>query len=315
MIEVKVLSYDTTVSFDVFNDSRFDDHYSLASSSMYEFINTLRLKDDVTVTLSTGQKRCCPKIIKPLSNYKTSPFPYQLDGIKYGLSGHNKWLLLDAPGLGKTLQLIYLAQELREQQGLQHCLIICGINTLKTNWKNEIEKHSDLTCRILGERLTRKGNFVIGGIQERLNQLKDPIEEFFVITNIESLREDKIVQAILKNKNNKFDMIVVDEIHKCLSYDSILQTNLGKLSIGDIVEKQIDCTVLSFNEKTQVTEYQPVESYHKELLTVPLVELTVNTPNGSRTLTCTADHEIFTYNRGYVKAASLTDTDEVEVDI
>ena len=43
------------------------------------------------------------------NKFKTKPYKYQLDGINYGMqSNHNKWLLLDAPGLGKSLQMIYL---------------------------------------------------------------------------------------------------------------------------------------------------------------------------------------------------------------
>jgi SWI/SNF-related matrix-associated actin-dependent regulator 1 of chromatin subfamily A len=163
-----------------------------------------------------------------LQEYPTTPFSYQVDGIQYGLN-HDKWLLLDAPGLGKTLQLTYLAKELKERHNLKHCLIVCGINTLKTNWKREIEKHSDLTCRILGQRINRKGRLVIDGIQQRIEQLKSPIKEFFVITNIETLRDEKIVKALLKSTPNKFDMIVVDEIHTCKSNTSSQGANLLKL--------------------------------------------------------------------------------------
>ena len=160
--------------------------------------------------------------------YKTTPFDYQLEGIHWGLK-HNSWLLLDAPGLGKSLQLMYLAQELKERHNIQHCLVICGINTLKTNWKAEIEKHSDLSCTILGQRINRKGKLVIDGVDKRVQHLLNPIEEFFVITNIETLRSDKIINAINKNKNNKFDMIVLDEAHVCKSTTSQQGKNLLKL--------------------------------------------------------------------------------------
>ena len=162
-----------------------------------------------------------------LEDYKTNPFSYQQEGIQYGLN-HNKWLLLDAPGLGKTLQLTYLAQELKHRKNIEHCLIICGINTLKTNWKKEIQKHSDLSCMILGERVNTKGRTVFEGVQYRLNQLNNPIDEFFVITNVETLRDDKIVKALNKGKN-KFDMIIFDEIHTCKSPTSQQGKNLLKL--------------------------------------------------------------------------------------
>lgn len=201
--------------------------WEMPLTNLAEFLDRVCVHDQILLQLQEYQEKETVKY--DLLEYPTKPFSYQEDGIQYGLN-NNKWLLLDAPGLGKTLQLTYLAQELKERQGLQHCLIICGINTLKTNWKNEIEKHSNLTCRILGQRITKRGNLVVDGIAERLKQLKEPIEEFFVITNVETLRDDKIVQAILKNKYNKFDMIVVDEIHKCKSNQSQQGKNLLKLN-------------------------------------------------------------------------------------
>ena len=171
-----------------------------------------------------------PDNIFELSTYKTTPYQYQLEGIQYGLN-HAKWLLLDAPGLGKTLQLIYLAQELKEREGLKHCLIVCGLNTLKNNWKDEIHKHSDLSCMILGERFQpRKKAIRNGSVQERLEDLRNPIEEFFIITNIETLRNDEIIKELKKNKTNKIDMIVLDEGHVCKSPTSTQGKNLLKLN-------------------------------------------------------------------------------------
>lgn len=173
-----------------------------------------------------------PEVIKKkpkLGKFITKPFEYQLEGIEFGLA-HDKWLLLDAPGLGKSLQLIYLAQELKRTQHIDHCLIICGVNTLKYNWVNEIQKHSDLSCKILGQKITKSGKLKIGSIADRVEDLKNPIKEFFVITNIETLRDDNIIKQLNKNKVNKFDCIFVDEIHKCKSSSSTQGNHLLKLS-------------------------------------------------------------------------------------
>ena len=164
-----------------------------------------------------------------LSNFKTTPYQYQKEGINFGLN-HSKWLLLDAPGLGKSLQMIYLAQELKRRENIEHCLIICGINTLKHNWKKEIQTHSDLSCRILGERINRKGNVKIGSVNDRLEDLKNPIEEFFVVTNIETIRNTDILKELTKGKANKFDMIVADELHMMKSPTSQQGKNFLKLS-------------------------------------------------------------------------------------
>jgi len=194
-------------------------------TSLSLMLPTLNSYDDVKIELLPDKHKKEKKF--ELADYKTTPFSYQQDGIQYGLN-HDKWLLLDAPGLGKTLQLTYLAQELKERKNIEHCLIICGINTLKTNWKKEIQKHSNLSCMILGERVNTKGKTVFEGVQYRLNQLNNPIDEFFVITNVETLRDDKIVKALNKGKN-KFDMIIFDEIHVCKSPTSIQGKNLLKL--------------------------------------------------------------------------------------
>lgn len=189
-------------------------------------LDMLCLHDDIELNLC--ELKIEPDIKYELSDYKTKPFPYQEEGIQFGLN-HDKWLLLDVPGLGKTLQLIYLAQELKEKRGLKHCLVLCGINTLKTNWEKEIKKHSDLSCTILGKRISKKGKIIFGGLDARLKQLNSEIEEFFVITNIETIRDDRVVKAIL-NGPNDFDMIVLDEAHVCKNSTSHQGENLLKLN-------------------------------------------------------------------------------------
>ena len=190
-----------------------------------QVIDKLCIYDDIDLRLC--QLTFEEDTIYTLSDYPTKPFSYQEDGIQFGLN-HDKWLLLDPPGLGKTLQLIYLAEELKKRSNIEHCLIICGINSLKTNWKREIQKHSTLDCKILGETISKKGKIKYGGISERLTQLNNPIKEFFVITNIETLRDKRIVKSINKGKN-KFECIFVDEIHTCKSSTSQQGANLLKL--------------------------------------------------------------------------------------
>lgn len=161
------------------------------------------------------------------SNYYMKPYAYQLEGIQYGLN-HKSWLLLDEAGLGKTYQIIHIAEELYKQGKIKHCLIICGINNLKYNWKKEIKKHSNLSATILGERINRKGKSVIGSVEARCEHILSDIEEFFVITNIETLRKDEVISAFKKSRTS-FDMIVVDEIHACKSVNTDQGNNLLKL--------------------------------------------------------------------------------------
>lgn len=199
--------------------------WEIPISELPIFIDAVNIIDDIEVSFLEQKDQLSKEI--ELSDFKTNPFNYQKDGIKYGLQ-HDKWLLLDPPGLGKTLQVLYIAEELKRTKNIEHCLIICGVNTLKSNWKKEIEKHSKLTGKILGERLTKKGTLQYGGIAERLKDLKNPIEEFFIITNIETLRNKDIIKE-LNSGSNKFDMIILDEAHCCKTPTAIQTKNFLKL--------------------------------------------------------------------------------------
>lgn len=170
--------------------------------------------------------------LEPLSeiekiSFKMKPFEHQLEAINFGLE-HEKWLLLDSMGLGKTNSIIWLAETLKRRGIIDHCFIICGVNSLKQNWKKEIATFSTESAVVLGEYVTRNGKIRYRPMDKRAQQLKDPIEEFFVITNLESLRDDRIIEAF-KNSKNKFGMIAFDEAHKAATKSSQQGTNLLKL--------------------------------------------------------------------------------------
>ena len=52
---------------------------------------------------------------KPLLEPKTKSFEHQVEAVEFGLR-NKKWMLLDAPGLGKSKSLINLAEELKCQR-------------------------------------------------------------------------------------------------------------------------------------------------------------------------------------------------------
>ena len=82
---------------------------------------------------------------------------------------------------------------------------------------------------ILGKKIGKRGGVSYASIAERAEILKNPIKEFFVITNIETIRNEAIVKAINKSKNN-FGMIAVDEIHRCANKKSSQGDHLLKLN-------------------------------------------------------------------------------------
>lgn len=158
-----------------------------------------------------------------------SLYDYQLDGVKFGLNHHN-FLLLDEQGLGKTLQLLTLARYKKKHRGLKHCLIICGLNSLKFNWVKEVEKFcNDEDAIVLGTRRNSRGTIVNMTVEETKEQIESCPDQFFWIINIEKIRltdaDNKAQTGIVNYFNRLIDngdlgMVVVDEIHKCKNSQS-----------------------------------------------------------------------------------------------
>jgi SNF2 family DNA or RNA helicase len=162
--------------------------------------------------------------------FKTKPYDHQIDGLNFGLT-HDKWLLGDEQGLGKTKQVIDIAVA-KKLTGANRCLIICGVNGLKWNWQNEIKTHSNESGWILGQRKRKSGKIYIGSTKDKLEDLKNinDIQDYFLITNVESLRDADIAATISEYcKKGIISMVAIDEIHKCKNPSS--QQGKGILKI------------------------------------------------------------------------------------
>lgn len=136
--------------------------------------------------------------------FKTQPYKYQREGIAYGLT-HDKFLIADDQGLGKSLMSLNIA---RLKRGGKHCLVIVGYDALQFNWVREAELHTNEKAHVLGQKINRKGNLVCGSVKERFEDLQnlDKIEEFFIVTTITTLRQcekQKYIDKKGKERTNK----------------------------------------------------------------------------------------------------------------
>lgn len=147
-------------------------------------------------------------------DFKTTPFEHQIKGFEYGLK-YERFLLGDEQGLGKTKQVIDIAVAKKALHGYKHCLIVCGVNGLKWNWQSEIRVHSNEDSYILGTRVKSKKT-IIGSVKDRIDDLNKLPEAYFLITNVETLR-DKTFCEKLKGlcDSGVIEMVAIDEIHKC----------------------------------------------------------------------------------------------------
>lgn len=151
---------------------------------------------------------------------KTKPFKHQVEGILHGLRT-DKFLLADEQGLGKTKQAIDIAVNRKLKEGFKHALIVCGVNSLKWNWANEIKLHSNESVHILGTRVNTRGKVRDGSLKDRLEDLQNGRDEFFLITNIESLRKPQQkkrvngkMQDIKLSDTQKTQLAIINEIEK-----------------------------------------------------------------------------------------------------
>lgn len=163
-------------------------------------------------------------------SFKTTPYEHQIRGFNFGLQ-NDKWLLGDEMGLGKTKQVIDIAVAKKLMYGYEHCLIVCGVNGLKWNWFNEILTHSNEKPHILGQRRRKNGNIFIDGAKAKLDDVLN-IDElpYFIITNIETMRNQDIVDELITLcKSETIGMIAFDECHKAKDPNS--QQGKGMLKL------------------------------------------------------------------------------------
>jgi len=160
--------------------------------------------------------------IKPIIDFRfrTKPYPHQIEAFNYGLQ--NRVLLIgDEQGLGKTKEAIDVMVARKGQDGITGVLVICGVNNLKYNWLEEIKTHSKEKARVIE-----------GSTKERAAMLKKDLGKyFFHIINLEAIRKNEIVRAIVKLiDDGKIQAVIVDEIHKAKNGMSQQGENLRKIN-------------------------------------------------------------------------------------
>ena len=191
-------------------------------------LDTLTKLDDITLSLRNQENQDFQPLTKDeISEFKIKPYQHQITAINFMLQ-KGRTLLLDGCGVGKSLQIMLYAQILKKRGIIQHCLIITGIAGLRANWQREIKKFSKQSAITIGKYITKRGTVRYKPMAERANQLKNKIDQFFILLNVQSVRDPKIVQAILKSQNS-IGLIAFDEAHRIGAPDTAQFKNLMKL--------------------------------------------------------------------------------------
>lgn len=113
------------------------------------------------------------------------------------------------------------------------------------------------------------------------------------------------------NRMNPLKKIMSVEVtNPCLTGDTLISTDKGLVPIKDIT---IDHKVYSYDIEKSVYEYDDIFWCGLTKFNVDIMELVISDNGKEYRLTCTPDHEIYTRNRGFVKAEDLTEDDDIEV--
>lgn len=103
----------------------------------------------------------------------------------------------------------------------------------------------------------------------------------------------------------------------CLVGSTLLTTQeFGKKTLKEIVELHNEkhiIHVLAFNLLDETQDWVPVEAAQLTRPNAEVLELEIETANGTKTIRCTPDHPIYTNNRGYVRADELSKEDDLVI--
>ena len=83
-----------------------------------------------------------------MGNTKTDFYPHQfVPVLKFLSSSRNRLLIADEVGLGKTIESMYIWQELRARDGA-HRLLIVAPAVLQEKWCKDMEEHFDIEATV-----------------------------------------------------------------------------------------------------------------------------------------------------------------------
>ena len=85
---------------------------------------------------------------------------------------------------------------------------------MKWNWQKEVSIHSDEKAHILGQKVNKKGIIRVGSTKDKITDVLN-IDElpYFIITNIESFRDEDFSDAIkFACKSGKISMCIAEDV-------------------------------------------------------------------------------------------------------
>ena len=157
-----------------------------------------------------------------MNNSATEFFPHQFKPVmKFIESTTGRLLIADEVGLGKTIEAMYIWEELIARENSRRLLIVCPA-VLCDKWKNDLYNYFSIESEIV------KAKDLLDNIKQAVSQ---PLKKHFaLITSLEGIKYKEKVNVFLdnsprakldefleelaaSNKDEVFDLVIIDEAH------------------------------------------------------------------------------------------------------
>lgn len=153
-------------------------------------------------------------IMYSMNNSATKFLAHQFIPVTKFLESYSERLLIaDEVGLGKTIESMYIWEELIARNSAQRLLIVVPA-VLKYKWKNDLKQFFNIDAQIVTAENASNGETLL---QHMDNALKNPLgEHFALIISIEGLRiSSKVAEFLEKYADIRkiFDLVIIDEAH------------------------------------------------------------------------------------------------------
>lgn len=153
----------------------------------------------------------CSSVSSPAvpHHLKVEPYPYQLEGIAYGLS-RKRIFIGDEPGLGKTLQSIGIV----DTADAYPCLVICP-SSLKINWQREFEKFTDRRALVLDNATRTTWPYLMRMKMHHVAIVNyESLRKYFVWDVQGSRNGFRLKDVVFTPDTQLFRSVIIDESHR-----------------------------------------------------------------------------------------------------
>ena len=177
-----------------------------------------------------------PHFAVSLSGIRTLPHQIEAVYLKMLPQPRLRFLLADDPGAGKTIMAGLLIKELKLREAIDRVLILCP-SPLTIQWQDEM-------LRWFGESF----EIIFSAVDQQ--QLTNPWQRSNqVVASIDYAKQDEVRERVWQQR---WDLIIIDEAHKCSAYTKKSSTR------GDEAEK---------TKRYQLAEKLTAQADHVVLLT------------------------------------------------